>query len=127
MAEKAVSFKLEASLTNTEGQLVGRVQLATHVQQTAAGSTEAKPAAGSMRELMPQTADVVDWLRGFLGADKANERLAAAKRGEGGFYSAEIGPDGVLREYGSTDDGTRCVLDDQRRIRWVDRNGRINA
>jgi hypothetical protein len=130
MARQGLTFSIEASLTNSEGQVVGCARFSS-VQQAPdrpEGQTGGNaPAAGKMRDVMPHTADLVDWLRGFLGTERANERIAAAKRGAGGFYVAEVGPDGVLREYGSTDDGRRCVLDDQRRIRWADRQGRLYA
>lgn len=65
---------------------------------------------GSLREVMPQTAEVVDWLRASLGKEKADAIVLKGKAGRGGFYMAEIGPDGVLREFGSTKSGRRSVL-----------------
>ena len=64
---------------------------------------------GSLRALMPQTAEIVDWLRAELGQAQADAIVLKGKAGRGGFYVAEIGPDGVLREFGSTKGGQRCV------------------
>lgn len=54
-----------------------------------------------MRELMPQTAAIVDELRQALGTDWANRLLRQGQAGRGGFWAQETGPDGVLREFGS--------------------------
>lgn len=61
---------------------------------------------------MPQTAQLIDWLRGVLGRAAADAIVVAGKRGKGGFYMAEVGPDGVLREFGSTQGGRRAQLVD---------------
>lgn len=55
-----------------------------------------------MRTLMPVTAELVDWLRGLMGKEKADARIKAAMAGKGGFWVREKGPDGVVREFGST-------------------------
>jgi hypothetical protein len=77
---------------------------------------ESKPQ--SLREVMPQTAAVIDELRrefaALLGSEEAGRRyvnglVAKGARGEGGFYFAEVGPDGVAREYGSTVSGERAA------------------
>ena len=57
---------------------------------------------GSLREAMPVTAEIVDWLRLQLGKEAADRIVLKGKGGKGGFYVAEVGPDGVLREFGST-------------------------
>lgn len=54
-----------------------------------------------LRALMPATAEMVDWLRQFLGREKADARIKAAMAGKGGFWVQETGPDGVVREFGS--------------------------
>jgi hypothetical protein len=72
--------------------------------------SEAKP--GSLREVMPQTAEMVDWLRAELGKEVADAIVAKGRAGKGGFYMAEVGPDGVLREFGSTQGGQRAALVD---------------
>lgn len=67
-----------------------------------------RPAAASgvsIRELMPETAALVDWLRGLLGRGAADALLRASQAGTatlatGRLYVAETGPDGVRREYG---------------------------
>jgi hypothetical protein len=40
------------------------------------------------------------------------------KQGKGGFYAAEVGPDGVLREFGSTASGARAVLGEDGTLQW---------
>lgn len=63
---------------------------------------------------MPQTAELIDWLRAALGKDAADAIVLAGKHGKGGFYMAEVGPDGVLREFGSAIGGRRVLLVDGR-------------
>lgn len=65
---------------------------------------------GSLREVMPVAAELVDWLRGQLGREYADRLVLDGKQGRGGFYFAEIGPDGVFREFGSTRSGRRAEL-----------------
>ena len=67
--------------------------------------SEEKPQ--SLREVMPVTAEMVDWLRSQLGKEYADRLVLKGKSGRGGFYMAEVGPDGVLREFGSTKSGRR--------------------
>lgn len=50
---------------------------------------------------MPQTAEVVDWLRRELGKDWADRIVLGGKVGHGTFRAVEIGPDGQRREFGS--------------------------
>ena len=50
---------------------------------------------------MPQTAEVVDWLRLLLGKEKADAIVAGGKAGRGTFRAVETGPDGVQRQFGS--------------------------
>lgn len=69
--------------------------------------------SGSLRLVMPETAGIVDWLRAEfvalgLGAKAADSIVLKGKAGKGGFYAAEVGPDGEFREFGSTRDGSRC-------------------
>jgi hypothetical protein len=66
--------------------------------------------AASLRSTMPQTAELVDWLRAELGKQAADRIVLKGKQGKGGFYAAEIGPDGVLREFGSSRSGGRAVV-----------------
>ena len=56
---------------------------------------------GSLRELMPQTAAIVDELRQALGREWADRLVLGGKQGKGSFWAEEIGPDGVRREFGS--------------------------
>ena len=63
---------------------------------------------GSLRELMPVAAEMVDWLRATLGKQAADKIVLAGKAGRGGFYVAEVGPDGVFREFGSCKSGRRA-------------------
>jgi hypothetical protein len=67
---------------------------------------------GSLRGVMPQTAELVDWLRASLGKEAADQIIAKGKAGQGGFYMAEVGPDGLLREFGSTQGGRRAQVVD---------------
>ncbi|MEY2685805.1 MAG: hypothetical protein RL375_3 [Pseudomonadota bacterium] len=60
-----------------------------------------KQQEGSLREVMPETAALVDEMRQVLGVEWANRLLLQGKAGKGGFWSKETGPDGVVREFGS--------------------------
>jgi hypothetical protein len=62
---------------------------------------ELAKSTGSLRELMPQTAEWVDWLRKELGKEVADKIVLDGKLGRGGFWTRERGPDGVWREFGS--------------------------
>ena len=64
---------------------------------------------GPLRGVMPLTAELVDDLRKLLGQEKADRLIAAGKAGRPVFYAAEVGPDGVLREFGSSPSGQRPV------------------
>lgn len=55
----------------------------------------------SLREVMPQTAQIVDELRAQFGKEVIDRIVLQGKAGRGTFYAAELGPDGVLREFGS--------------------------
>jgi hypothetical protein len=74
--------------------------------------------AESLRSTMPETAEIVDWLRQQLGRQAADRIVLKGKHGQGGFYAAEVGPDGVLREFGSTVSGRRVRLDGQGGLVW---------
>jgi hypothetical protein len=63
---------------------------------------------GSLREVMPVAAELVDWLREQFGREFADKLVRQGQAGRGGFYVAEIGPDGVFREFGSTRSGTHA-------------------
>ena len=77
---------------------------------------------GSLRDVMPQTAEFIDQVRQAFGRERVDAILLRAKCGLGGFHAAEIGPDGQLREFGSSLDGRRfAVVDGQ--LQRVDRNG----
>lgn len=54
-----------------------------------------------MRELMPQTAELIDWLRDEFGREAADQIVRGGMQGKGTFWAQEAGPDGVLREFGS--------------------------
>lgn len=56
---------------------------------------------GSLRELMPQTAEIVDWLRQQLGTAAADRIVLGGKQGKGTFWAQETGADGQVREFGS--------------------------
>jgi hypothetical protein len=75
-----------------------------------------------MREQMPTAAWLVDHLREWVGTEAANALLLRSKRGQvsrgqGGFYMAEVGPDGVLREFGTSVDGWRGQVVDGTLVR----------
>lgn len=67
---------------------------------------------------MPQTAELADWLRQEFGKDKADALMLKGKQGKGGFYAAELGADGVLREFGSTASGGRAAVGEDGAIQW---------
>ena len=56
---------------------------------------------GSLREVMPGTAAIVDELRQVLGREWADRIVLGGKQGRGTFWARETGPDGVVREFGS--------------------------
>ena len=82
------------------------------------GATQVKRKEGTLRTAMPQTADLADWLRAEFGKEKADALMLKGKQGKGGFYAAEVGPDGVLREFGSTASGARAVLGEDGTLQW---------
>lgn len=57
--------------------------------------------SGSLREVMPATAGVVDDLRQALGREWADRLVLGGKQGRGTFWTRETCPDGVVREFGS--------------------------
>jgi hypothetical protein len=57
--------------------------------------------SGSLREVMPVTAEIVDWLRTQLGTAAADRIVQGGKAGRGSFWAREVGPDGQVREFGS--------------------------
>jgi len=63
---------------------------------------------------MPKTAELVDQLREAFGAEHIDGLMRQGKVGRGGFWAAEVGPDGELRQYGSRSDGKRAELVDGR-------------
>ncbi|MGV8823981.1 hypothetical protein [Methylibium petroleiphilum] len=81
-----------------------------------------KQQQGSLRDVMPETAGIVDWLRTALGKERADRIVINGKAGRGGFYMAEIGPDGVFREFGSTKSGRRLSVVDGKMV-WSDEKG----
>lgn len=56
---------------------------------------------GTLRTLMPETAEIVDWLRVQLGEAEADRIVLGGKQGKGGFRVVEQCPDGVKRVFGS--------------------------
>lgn len=58
-------------------------------------------AKGSLREVMPQTAAIVDELRQALGREWADRLVLGGKQGRGTFWTREQCPDGQVREFGS--------------------------
>lgn len=56
---------------------------------------------GSLRELMPQSAEIVDWLRKELGTAWADRIVLGGKTGKGTCRLSETGPDGQHRVFGS--------------------------
>lgn len=62
---------------------------------------------GSLREQMPATAEIVDWLRQQLGTEAADRIVLAGKHGKGRFWAQETGADGQVREFGSRRQGTQ--------------------
>lgn len=69
---------------------------------------------GSLRAVMPQVADVVDQMRAELGRPWADRIVAGGQAGRGTFYAWEVGPDGVLRDFGSWPGGERVAVVDGR-------------
>lgn len=69
-------------------------------------SDQAKP-QGSLREVMPDTAAIVDELRAVFGKEFADKLVLDGKMGRLRFKSVEIGPDGVERTFGSFHHNTR--------------------
>ena len=67
-----------------------------------------KVAADALRATMPETAALVDALRQVWGAERTDELLRTARRGWAVFYAAELGADGVLREWGWAPSGRRA-------------------
>jgi hypothetical protein len=65
-----------------------------------------------MREVMPATAAWVDALRAQFGRECIDALMLAGKRGRRVFYAAEVGPDGVLREFGTAPSGARARVVD---------------
>lgn len=55
----------------------------------------------TQRELMPATAEIVDWFRELVGREQADETIKRAMKGQGGFWVQETCPDGLVREFGS--------------------------
>jgi len=55
----------------------------------------------SLREVMPETAAIVDELRLVLGKAWADRLVLGGKLGKGTFWARETCPDGVVREFGS--------------------------
>lgn len=56
---------------------------------------------GTLREVMPETAALVDELRQALGKELADRIVLGGKAGKGTFRAVEIGPDGQARTFGS--------------------------
>lgn len=50
---------------------------------------------------MPVTAEWVDQLRASIGREAADAIVRKGMAGKGGFWTQEVGPDGVLRTFGS--------------------------
>lgn len=64
----------------------------------------------SLQDHMPQTAGLVDELRDVLGATIVDAILRATVRGGRGFYAAELGADGVLRDWGRAPSGRQAAV-----------------
>lgn len=78
---------------------------------------------------MPATAALFAELRQSLGKDLVDGLVRRAAAGQPGVYVAELGRDGVQREFGRLASGRRCVLargdrPGEVRAQWVDRHGR---
>ena len=71
----------------------------------------------SLKDEMPEVAAWVQSLRLAVGAPLVDAALRKAKSGKGGFYAAEVGPDGVLREFGQPLAGGRARLVDGALVR----------
>ncbi len=81
---------------------------------------EGREKGSSLRSVMPVAAELVDWLRAEFGKAYADELVLKGKNGKGGFYVAEVGPDGVFRQFGSTRSGQRCT-EQAGRVVWQGR------
>lgn len=129
------AYAIDAQLHGADGRIVAAVRLESpHAPASAAPPVAERAPAGaaaaaqgkagaSMRDTMPAAAALVDWMRGFLGAQAAAAIVKRGQAGRGGFYVAEIGPDGRLHEFGSTADGRRVVCTDAGALAWVDPAG----
>lgn len=76
---------------------------------------------------MPIAAWLVDELRRKWGVEQVDALLRRSMRGDvgrqqGAFYCAEVGADGVLREFGTAPSGWRAELRGGRLVQ-VDRHG----
>ncbi len=89
-------------------------------------ASEQRPANGSLRGVMPQTAEIVDQLRAQLGRQHADAIIARGKAGWGVAYFAERGPDGVLRTFGHVDQGRRVELRHGALV-WLNAKGEAQA
>jgi hypothetical protein len=67
----------------------------------AAGHAKGK----SLRDTMPHTAALVDWLRQDFGKEAADRIVLQGKSAAGGFYAAEMGADGTLKQFGKSRSG----------------------
>jgi hypothetical protein len=67
----------------------------------AAGHAKGK----SLRDTMPHTAELVDWLRQDFGKEAADRIVLRGKSAAGGFYAAEVAADGTLKQFGKSRSG----------------------
>jgi len=81
-----------------------------------------KPDRATIAQTMPLVPELAALLRAINGKDKADAQIRQAMQGGGRFYVAQIGPDGVLREFGSSTDGRRAALVDGQ-LQWVNERG----
>ena len=98
----AVLAAFGLSTAGSQGQWVAGISTITVHRGFA---MQAKP--GSFRDVMPETAGIVDWLRAQLGQERADKVIKAGMKGHGTFWTQERGPDGVVREFGSRNTSTR--------------------
>jgi hypothetical protein len=59
---------------------------------------------------MPQTAELVDWLRQEFGKEAGDRIVLQGKSAAGGFYAAEISADGTLKQFGKTRSGAAAQV-----------------
>lgn len=69
-----------------------------------------KQPKGSLREVMPATAAIVEEMRQAFGPAMVDRIVREAMAGRPTMYAAEMGRDGVLRVFGQAPSGRKAAL-----------------